>query len=139
MQLKKLNFFHNIFTSISKIPWATPGTSANVHYSITVMLKQEFIHALSRGPSRSIFQLTLLEEPPEEEALPAFMETQAYNSLVSQLIIKYIIQIIYNFTTNVNVNVCAIWERIRVFATNSNVLIPISLEPDGVNLCFFKI
>jgi len=75
-----------------------------------------------------------LEEPPEEEALAAFMETQAFKSLVSQLIIKYIIQIIYNFTTNVNVNVCTIWKRIRVFATNSNVLIPISPEPDGVNL-----
>ena len=28
------------------------------------------------------FQITLLEEPPEEEAFPVFMDTQALKSLV---------------------------------------------------------
>lgn len=31
------------------------------------------------------FQITLLEEPPEEEAFPVFMDTQAFKSLVRML------------------------------------------------------
>ena len=31
------------------------------------------------------------------------------------------------------------WQRNGVFATNINVLIPISLHPDGLNLGYFKL